>query len=117
MRIPLRTLAQIHACRRTTEGRLGAEQIAICGACDWKWSIDLDEALRILGEDATGRDLIEAARCPHCGEGLCQDTYVVIDTSPQTRPVWFGGLFEERLDGVESFATMKSRPRSRGGGD
>ncbi|MFC3674641.1 hypothetical protein [Ferrovibrio xuzhouensis] len=112
MRFPLRTLAHVHGFRRATQGRLGAEQIAVCRSCGWKWSVNLDAARRELGDDATGRDLIGVHRCPHCGEGMAGDAYVVIDTAPQQRPVWFGSQFEGRLDTTDPFATMKTRRRT-----
>ncbi|WP_341704682.1 hypothetical protein [Ferrovibrio sp.] len=109
MRYPLRTLSQIQGCRRATEGRIGAEQVAVCGICGFKWSVDLAAAARVLGDDATGRDLVDRANCPACSGGQAAEAYVVVDTEPLRRPAWFGGLFEERLDTAASFPSMKRR--------
>src|SRR3546814_12423370 len=96
MRFALRTLAQIRGLRRATAGKLGAEQVAVCKACGFKWSVDLGTACRELGDDATGHDLVNAANCPTCTGGVAGDAYVVIDTAPASRPVWYPGLFEDR---------------------
>lgn len=113
MRYPLRTLAQISNCRRATEGRLGADLVGVCGTCGTRWILDLDKAREILGEQAMPRDLVAAANCPLCSGGLCADTYLVVDTEPVRRPVWYPGAFDGTLDTVDVFTGPK-RPRRPG---
>lgn len=110
MRYALRTLAQIRGLRRATGGKLGAEQVAVCKACGFKWSVDIETACQERGDDITGADLVDQANCPTCSGGTAGAAYVVIDTAPASRPVWYPGLFEGRLDTTDAFATAKPRP-------
>jgi hypothetical protein len=112
MRYPLRTLSQVRNTRRATHGQLGADVVGICDTCGSRWPVDLDQAVRALGDAATSRDLVSTANCPNCSGGRCADTYLVVDTEPARRSVWYPGSFESALDTTDVFTAPK-RPRRR----
>jgi hypothetical protein len=115
MKYPLRTLGQVQHFRRATAGKLGAEQVAVCGNpnCGTKFHVRLEEAMRELGDNATAEDLKGELNCPSCTDGKADMVYIVIDDVPLGRSIYFPGLFDKYLDTTDIFAAARPPRRRR----